>query len=515
MLPTVSPPTPATPGRALDAARAAYWEDPVGSLAVAIEVHEHARARDDGPLQGRALALQAMISMHRGDLRGAFALAAEAERGVGDDTRAGAELAALKAHLDFFSGSYASSLREAERATVLADRTEDAGLRLFVRRMGCIAFGNLGVADWPQRLEATVALAVASGERWEEALSRNDLAHLRMEQGELEAAEEQIARGIEIARELAPRNRFALGVLHCTRTEIGVRGGRPHAALADADTAIGHLTASGDPNPYLLGMSVLVKVQALIALDRVDDACAAGEGALARLGDRVPQARSMILGSVAAALREAGRPEQAYDALLRCAELEREAMREFSELQLGLQRAHLETAAARREAETLREQVDRDPLTGLLNRRFLHRARGGGVLELAGPVSLAVIDLDHFKAINDRFGHPVGDRVLVRVAALLAEQLRAEDLIARTGGEEFMVLMPRTPADDAWACCERLRAAFHAEAWDRIAPGLRLTVSIGVVSADDAGDLDGLERDADDRLYAAKRAGRDRAVAGP
>ena len=149
MLPTASPPTPATPGRALDAARVDYWEDPVGSLAVAIEVHEHARAHDDGPLQGRALALQAMISMHRGDLRGAFALAAEAERGVGDDARAGAELAALKAHLDFFSGSYASSLEEAERATELADRTADAGLRLFARRMGCIAFGNLGVADWP------------------------------------------------------------------------------------------------------------------------------------------------------------------------------------------------------------------------------------------------------------------------------------------------------------------------------------------------------------------------------
>jgi diguanylate cyclase (GGDEF)-like protein len=252
---------------------------------------------------------------------------------------------------------------------------------------------------------------------------------------------------------------------------------------------------------------------ALVALDRVD-ARAAGEAVLARLGDRVPQARSMILGSVAAALREAGRPEEAYDTLLRCAELEREAMREFTELQLGLQRAHLEVAAARREAEALRDQVDRDPLTGLHNRRYLVRARatGGTGLALPGPVSLAVIDLDHFKAINDHFGHPVGDRVLVRVAELLVEELRTEDVIARTGGEEFMVLMPRTAAGEAWACCERLREAFHDEDWDGLAPGLALTASIGVVSAPDAADLDGLERDADDRLYAAKRAGRDRAV---
>ena len=125
--------------------------------------------------------------------------------------------------------------------------------------MGCIAFGNLGVADWPERLDATLALAVESGERWEEALSRNDLAHLRMEQGDLAAAEEEIERGIALAEALAPANRFALGVLHCTRTEMRTRAGRPEEALADADDAIGHLTASGDPNPYLLGMSVLVR----------------------------------------------------------------------------------------------------------------------------------------------------------------------------------------------------------------------------------------------------------------
>src|SRR4051794_7221646 len=347
---------------ALDRARKVYWEDPAGALAVAIDAHEQARIRGDVSHQARALALQGMITMHRGDLRGAFALAAEAERVAAGDLRAGAELAALRAHLDFFSGSYASALAQAELAVELADRTGDLRLRVFARRMGCIAFGNLGVADWPQRLDATLALAMEAGETWEEALSRNDLAHLRMEQGDLEAAEAEISRGIALAETLAPDNRFALGVLHCTRTEMRVRGDRPAEALADAELAIAHLSASGDPNPYLLGMSVLVKVHTLIALDRVEEARAAGEGAIARLGDRVPQARSMILGAVAAALRDAGRPAEAYDALLRCAELEREAMREFTELQLGLQRAQMETAAARREAEQLREQADRDPL---------------------------------------------------------------------------------------------------------------------------------------------------------
>jgi two-component system, cell cycle response regulator len=493
---------------ALDAARTVYWEDPAGALAVAVDAHEQALHQGDSALQARALALQGMVTMHRGDLRGAFALAAEAGRVAGEDARAGAELAALRAHLDFFSGSYASALAQAELAIELADRTGDPSLRVFARRMGCIAFGNLGVADWPERLDATLALAIEAGEVWEEALSRNDLAHLRMEQGDLDVAEREIARGIELADSLAPDNRFALGVLHCTRTEMRVRGGRPEEALGVAELAIAHLSASGDPNPYLLGMSVLVKVHTLIALGRVEEAREAGEGAIGRLGDRVPQARSMVLGAVAAALRDAGRPEEAYDALLRCAELEREAMREFTELQLGLQRAQMETAAARREAQQLREQADRDPLTGLHNRRYLLREH-----DPAGPVSLAALDLDHFKSINDRYGHHVGDRVLERVAAVLVAHVRAGDLVARTGGEEFVILMPRTGDDAALACCERLRQALRAEPWGEIVPGLDLTASIGVVSAPQGGDLDVLARHADDRLYTAKRTGRDRTIA--
>ena len=248
-------------------------------------------------------------------------------------------------------------------------------------------------------------------------------------------------------------------------------------------------------------MAVLVKVQVLTALGRVDDVLAAGEDALERLGERVPQARSMILGTIAAALREAGRAEQAYDVLLRCVEVERTAMRELSELQLGLERARIEM-------ELLRDQAERDPLTGLHNRRHLDRRR-----DVAGPVGLAVLDLDHFKDVNDRFGHEVGDRVLVRVAELLREQVRSDDVVARTGGEEFVLLMPRTSDAEALACCERVREALRAEPWDAIAPGLRITASLGVATAPDAADLDELARGADARLYAAKRAGRDRAVA--
>jgi diguanylate cyclase (GGDEF)-like protein len=248
-------------------------------------------------------------------------------------------------------------------------------------------------------------------------------------------------------------------------------------------------------------------------LGRTDDAQRCGEDALGRLGDRVPQARGLILATVATALREAGRLEDAYDTLARSAELERQASRELSELRLGLERATLEARAARREADVLREQAERDWLTGLHNRRYLARE-----LERlsshpgTGHCSLAVLDLDHFKAINDRFGHDAGDQVLIRVAALLLDQLRQDDVVVRTGGEEFVVLMPGTEPNAALACCERLRTAIREESWERIAPAMTVSVSVGLASSPDAADVESLATLADQRLYEAKRAGRDRVV---
>jgi diguanylate cyclase (GGDEF)-like protein len=490
----------------LERARRDLWEDPAGSLETATRLLEEARASGDAERRSRALALQAAISVHRGDLHGAFALAAEAERHAGEAPAARIELAALNAHLHFFSGAYAESLRQAELAVALADRHGEPGLRIHARRMGCVAFGNVGVEDWPQRLELLLELTQAAGAPWEQAIAHNDLAHLRMTEGDLDGAEAHMRRGLELAGSLAPFNRFALGVLHCTRAEMRLRAGDPRAALADALRATEHLTAASEVNPYLLAMTVLMEVEALLALGRVEDACRAGDAAIRRLGDRVPQARAMILSAVAEALRAAGRLEEAYDALARGAALEREALREFSELLLGLERARIEMAA-------LREQADRDPLTGVRNRRYLARARAGATAALAGPVSLAVVDLDHFKAINDSFGHHAGDAVLVRAAELLVEHVRAEDIVVRTGGEEFAVLMPGTGADLAAAVCERLRAVIGAERWEGVAPGLSVTASIGVVSAPDASMLDELGRRADERLYAAKRAGRNRVAA--
>jgi diguanylate cyclase (GGDEF)-like protein len=467
---------------ALTRARGVYYEDPAGALAQAIRCAEIARASADELLWARACALQGMISLHRGDLRGALGLAMDAEHHAvaSADAAARAEAAALSAQLSFFTGSYADALRHAERAVEQADAAGELGLRVYVRRATCPVFGNVGVADLRERIESLLALSLQTGEPWEEAISRNDLACYLQAQGDLTGAVGELERALAVARRVEGANGFALAVLHSTRADIGLLRGDAAEALVDAERSIELLSASDDPNPYVLGASVRADVQARMALCRLQDAQQAGEGALSWLGDRVPQTRSLILSTLATTLRAAGRVEEAYDALERAAELEREAFRELSELQVRLERATLEADAARQASEDLaaknrqladahaelarraveleglqeqlREQAERDWLTGLHNRRYLARELERLTREHdEGWLSLAVVDLDNFKSINDRFGHEVGDHVLVRVAALLCDVLRASDVVVRSGGEEFLVLMPATHAAAATA----------------------------------------------------------------
>ena len=123
------------------------------------------------------------------------------------------------------------------------------------------------------------------------------------------------------------------------------------------------------------------------------------------------------------------------------------------------------------------------------------------------PLTIAIVDIDHFKSVNDTHGHAAGDRVLAAVAGSLREQLRAEDQLGRLGGEEFLVLLPDTDSAAAGHVAEKLRAEVAA------APTpVPVTVSIGVAGWDGETPEDLLHR-ADEALYAAKQAGRDRVLA--
>ncbi|MEZ4402480.1 MAG: diguanylate cyclase [Kofleriaceae bacterium] len=159
-----------------------------------------------------------------------------------------------------------------------------------------------------------------------------------------------------------------------------------------------------------------------------------------------------------------------------------------------------------------------DGLTGLYNHRHFHERLALEVERSARnglPLSLLMIDVDHFKHYNDHHGHPSGDEVLRQIGRLLTEGRRANDLVARYGGEEFGVVLVDTAKFTAAKLAERIReriAGFRfAHGGEQ--PMGRVSISVGVASfPDDATDAEALVRAADDALYAAKRAGRDRAV---
>lgn len=168
---------------------------------------------------------------------------------------------------------------------------------------------------------------------------------------------------------------------------------------------------------------------------------------------------------------------------------------------------------ARLVAET-RRLADTDPLTGLANRRMA-LAHGTRVIEAGRrhgrTLSAVMVDLDHFKSINDRHGHAVGDAVLVRVAALLAAATPPGGLCARLGGEEFLLLLPDAAIKDAKALAAGIRESLAREEWPDLPVG-HLSASFGVAASDDSPTLDDLIARADRALLAAKAAGRDRVV---
>jgi diguanylate cyclase (GGDEF)-like protein len=160
-----------------------------------------------------------------------------------------------------------------------------------------------------------------------------------------------------------------------------------------------------------------------------------------------------------------------------------------------------------------------DPLTGVRNRRWLDQTLPRFVqrhLHEAQPLCIAVMDIDHFKNINDRFGHPAGDAVLAQVGQLVRANLRPSDFAARTGGEEFVLIFPQTTLPGAFIAAERLREAIASSSFGDGALQLpQVTVSLGMAELQRSADAVELVARADAALYRAKHAGRNRTEGPP
>ncbi|GGD01566.1 diguanylate cyclase [Aureimonas glaciei] len=157
-----------------------------------------------------------------------------------------------------------------------------------------------------------------------------------------------------------------------------------------------------------------------------------------------------------------------------------------------------------------------DPLTGLGNRRAVdHWLDVNGFRRGAGEFSVILVDIDHFKSVNDRFGHHVGDAVLQRLGAVMRQSVRDVDLVARYGGEEFLILLPAADAARAQTIAERIRQAIAAEQVSADGVAVRVSASFGIADSWGHDDRVELVAAADAALYRAKRNGRDRVEVAP
>ncbi len=365
-----------------------------------------------------------------------------------------------------------------------------------------LAGGALGLGDATaaaRHLDAARATIDALGPPYWRAVIRACDGALAFLQGDPDGGAAAYAESNEQLRKLGMSQQLARHQHLCARYLND--SGRPGAAVR----LIAEGLALADDGQFAQVRAALYE-----ELSRAREQLGDPAGALAALRERARLHDAARMSTIEARLRLQRQLRAVRDAR-HDAERERERSEE-------LDRANSELLDMLRQQDALRSELERlatiDPLTSLLNRRaFLERARAeiARMRRYRRPVSAVVIDADHFKRVNDRYGHLVGDEVLMGIARRVTAALRLSDVVARYGGEEMCALLPETDAAEAALVAERIRAAVGTDAVRTASGLLRVTVSVGVATmrpSDNA--IDDLLRRADDALYAAKRSGRDR-----
>jgi diguanylate cyclase (GGDEF)-like protein len=393
--------------------------------------------------------------------------------------------------------------REPEQALPFAERSvsvcREAGLVFPVTLINlaeALALtGMQAAADDKERLADCIARAVAltrealaqaraTADGWVARLALNNIAYYSLEVGDIAAATAALAEVPETVGEPTAR---CNSVYLVVSAKVLAAQGAYEAARAKLETCLEGLRALDYLEVECLCLGLLADVlerlnlfEEALAAHRRYHACfvkKASEGAqrLARVAAHESEAR---------ALRDAAGRAQSLAAQL---------MHSNSELAL--------------ESERLLQASLEDVLTGLPNRRRLDMALADLNL-ITGTYGVAMVDVDHFKQINDRYSHLVGDAVLREIGRIFRRLARREDLAVRYGGEEFALIIRHADAALVMRVAERLRVGVATADWHGICKGLTVTVSIGVALSDEAAGPEDALRLADVRLYAAKRAGR-------
>ena len=348
---------------------------------------------------------------------------------------------------------------------------------------------------------AALASATASASRYREALVLGNLGLLLAISGDFDAAAAHLARSLALSQAHGFAN-LALATSHYMARADLLRGDLANG-IPRLRQVLEMATANGE-KPIIAE----VNLQLSQAYEQAGDASLAlvhyraFHDAERSFNTNVAQTRSRMLSNMFEL--EASKIEAER------ARLEAEQLRSRS---AGLE---AEKLALQVQADELNRHAHQDALTGLWNRRHIDsrlpalfdRRRTGRL-----PLCIALGDLDKFKSINDRFGHPVGDQVLVRAARILLGCARPSDIVARFGGEEFLIAFVDIDATAAAAAAERMRAAIAAYDWRQVCPELSVTISIGLISSP-AADFPAAVQAADMLLYKAKNGGRNRVETG-
>jgi diguanylate cyclase (GGDEF)-like protein len=517
---------------------------PVRAEAIACDLHDAALRQDDALLAAESADCIAYASMmtaqyEQGIRYGRLARAAWQARGRTIDEAA---ITGVLALLLAWIGEE-DAVTEAEAALSLAERSGDAATTVWALQAKCLGsvllkqpqrglpYGERAVALTRQQAAPTswAFLGLAEAVIWC-CLNTEDGADAGSP-----ALRVAVARAIALTREgLVAARRQGDGWLERLFINNVAEYSLYIGDTATADAALAEFgDAAGEPTSRCRATNLLMQGRSLAARERHEEALQAFLASNALTTSNDLEIASMAQSDLSDTSARLGRFDAALVAhrafhrlfVRRASEAAERRARLYSltwepeelratAIQAQAEALHLAASNEQlsREAERLLRASLEDPLTGLANRRRLEVA----FLDLVAtrePFVLAMLDVDRFKQVNDRFSHQVGDRVLRRLGEVLGAGIRSQDLVARYGGEEFALLLRGADAQLACNICERLRQAVAAHAWETLAPGLAVTVSIGLATCFEAASHEQVLALADRRLYAAKQGGRNLVVA--
>lgn len=462
------------------------------------------------------------------------------------------------------AGRSNQSERRAAVARLLAQSEDDGApvmVALALAMRACLDVSKetpeLAMTSDDDLARATVILESADGTLIERISAHNACAQAYSIRWLWELCDEQYALALKLAPDPpAPWARYVLPAIVYNRAEMQVNWACVHRQAGEDDmlaerwrtwqTIMSSSAPAGMPNAWktelealrlvlaaLVGQDVAAQAHAMVPSVTPEDHPGAWPVGWLHLAAALSDQRAGRIGAAKEAVELAvteidpSGSADPYDlALFVAAELEAEgfataAMR-YARREMSLRWSHrlaqhsstlgrIQAERLRREHDVITQQAHRDDLTTLFNRRGFARYVESLSRHDVATVSLLVADLDNFKDVNDRYGHQIGDTVLISVGRLLHAHVRQSDCAVRLGGDEFALVLASAGIDVARRRAEALIAAVRAQPWADLAPGLSVTVSVGLASGQTAEFTALIER-ADRALYRAKRGGRDTVV---